>query len=401
VENVVPDHDLRVKVTRSEFESLCSDLFERVAQPVQDALHNAQMTMAEVDHVIIVGGATRVPKVQEALLRAVGRESLGRSVNADESVALGSVFRAAALSQAFRVKPLVARDSTSHSVQVVFARETLDGDSPSSSPSSPSSSSSSAAGVDSVQGSSGANLAVVRLNHRVLFQRSQSLPQRKVISFNRYQRDFTFTVAYTDIGDEETRLLGGVSICDVQVKGVAEAVSRHRSAEPKGVKAHLSLDTSGLLHLDRIEAVFEEEIEEQEKKEEEESTLTKLGNSITSLFGGTSSDKNETGREGEEEGAGPKPEGAEPGQEGAEPGQEGAESKQEGVEGEGADAEEGKGAEAKEKEAEPKEGAGSEGTAAVPGAVKRVKVSEPLQWTLTQTDLSDPDEVQINASRSR
>lgn len=99
------DIDFKAKVTRAEFEDLCADLFERVPQPVKDALSTAEMTMVslvttqldlsyscmyvcfvaslrifhvvlsclqnEIEQVILVGGATRVPKVQEVLLKAV------------------------------------------------------------------------------------------------------------------------------------------------------------------------------------------------------------------------------------------------------------------------------------------------------------------------------------------
>ncbi|XP_040203623.1 CREB3 regulatory factor-like [Rana temporaria] len=92
-------------------EELCEDLFERVPIPVQKALSGAEMNMDEIDQVIIVGGATHVPKVQEWLLKAVGKEELGKNINADEAAAMGAVYQAAALSKAFKVKPFVVRDA--------------------------------------------------------------------------------------------------------------------------------------------------------------------------------------------------------------------------------------------------------------------------------------------------
>ena len=73
VEGLIDDIDFKAKVSRAEFETLCSDVFERVARPVQDALTSAEMTIDELDQVILVGGSTRVPKVQEVLLKAVGK----------------------------------------------------------------------------------------------------------------------------------------------------------------------------------------------------------------------------------------------------------------------------------------------------------------------------------------
>ncbi|XP_040208858.1 CREB3 regulatory factor-like [Rana temporaria] len=69
------------------------------------------MNMDENDQVIIVGGATRVPKVQEWLLKAVGKEELGKNIHADEAAAMEAVYQAAALSKAFKVKPFVVRDA--------------------------------------------------------------------------------------------------------------------------------------------------------------------------------------------------------------------------------------------------------------------------------------------------
>ncbi|KAK7904313.1 hypothetical protein WMY93_016920 [Mugilogobius chulae] len=73
VEGLMDDIDFKAKVSRSDFEQLCADLFERVPKPVQDALTSAEMTMDEIEQVILVGGSTRVPKVQEVLLKAVGK----------------------------------------------------------------------------------------------------------------------------------------------------------------------------------------------------------------------------------------------------------------------------------------------------------------------------------------
>lgn len=61
------DIDLRVLVTRAELEGLIEDLVERVPQPINDALVAAGVDMSLIEHLVIVGGATRVPAVQEKL----------------------------------------------------------------------------------------------------------------------------------------------------------------------------------------------------------------------------------------------------------------------------------------------------------------------------------------------
>ncbi|KAG8141681.1 putative Hypoxia up-regulated protein [Naja naja] len=298
IEGLLDDIDFKAKVSRQELENLCSDLFERVAGPVRQALSSAEMSLLEirhsksaaadypgfshgmarlsltpetgsvpffhsqdeVDQVILVGGATRVPKVQEFLLQAVGKEELGKNINADEAAAMGAVYQAAALSKAFKVKPFVVRDAAVYPIQVEFTREVEEGDESRS----------------------------LKHNRRILFQRMAPYPQRKVITFNRYTDDFEFQVNYADMGflsESDLRAFGSLNLTKVKLRGVGESFKKHPEYESKGIKAHFNMDESGVLSLDRVESVFETVVEE---KPEEESTLTKLGNTISSLFGGGS-----------------------------------------------------------------------------------------------------------------
>uniref|UniRef100_A0A8C9RT51 Hypoxia up-regulated protein 1 n=1 Tax=Scleropages formosus TaxID=113540 RepID=A0A8C9RT51_SCLFO len=261
VEGLLDDIDFRAKVMRSEFEELCADLFKRVPGPVQEALNSAEMSMEEIEQVILVGGATRVPKVQEILLKAVGKEELAKNINADEAAAMGAVYQAAALSKAFKVKPFLVRDAAVFPIQVEFTRETEEDE----------------------------GVKTLKHNKRVLFQRMAPYPQRKVITFNRYTDDFTFYVNYGDLSflsAEDLRAFGSLNLTTVKLTGVGKSFKKHEDAESKGIKAHFNMDESGVLLLDRVESVFETIVEEKE----EESTLTKLGNTISSLFGGGSSE---------------------------------------------------------------------------------------------------------------
>lgn len=83
-----PKH-LNIKITRSKLESLCSDLFDRLLIPCKQAMKDAGITNAQLDEVILVGGSTRIPKVQEMVKTFFGKEP-NRSVNPDEVVALGA-----------------------------------------------------------------------------------------------------------------------------------------------------------------------------------------------------------------------------------------------------------------------------------------------------------------------
>uniref|UniRef100_K7F5M7 Hypoxia up-regulated protein 1 n=1 Tax=Pelodiscus sinensis TaxID=13735 RepID=K7F5M7_PELSI len=258
IEGLLDDVDFKAKVSRQEFEGLCSDLFQRVPEPVLQALSSAEMNLDEIDQVILVGGATRVPKVQEVLLKAVGKDELGKSINADEAAAMGAVYQAAALSKAFKVKPFIVRDAAIFPIQVEFTREVEEEDKSKS----------------------------LKHNKRVLFQRMAPYPQRKVITFNRYTDDFEFYVNYGDLGflsQEDLRAFGSLNLTTVRLRGVGDSFRKHSDYESKGIKAHFNMDESGVLSLDRVESVFETVVED---KPEEESTLTKLGNTISSLFGG-------------------------------------------------------------------------------------------------------------------
>ncbi|KAM5245701.1 hypoxia up-regulated protein 1 isoform 2-T2 [Ctenodactylus gundi] len=258
IEGLMDDMDFKAKVTRVEFEELCADLFERVPGPVQQALQSAEMSLDEIEQVILVGGATRVPKVQEVLLKAVGKEELGKNINADEAAAMGAVYQAAALSKAFKVKPFVVRDAVVYPILVEFTRE-----------------------VEEEPG-----VRSLKHNKRILFSRMGPYPQRKVITFNRYSHDFNFHINYGDLGflgPEDLRVFGSQNLTTVKLKGVGESFKKYPDYESKGIKAHFNLDESGVLSLDRVESVFETLVED---SPEEESTLTKLGNTISSLFGG-------------------------------------------------------------------------------------------------------------------
>ncbi len=91
-----PKH-LNIKVTRAKLESLVDDLVQRTIQPCEQALKDAGLSAADIDDVILVGGQTRMPKVQDAVKAFFGKEPR-RDVNPDEAVAMGAAIQAAVLS---------------------------------------------------------------------------------------------------------------------------------------------------------------------------------------------------------------------------------------------------------------------------------------------------------------
>lgn len=90
-----PKH-LTMKLTRAKFETLVADFIKRTIEPCKSALKDAGLTAGEIDEVILVGGMTRMPKVQEAVQSFFGREP-HKGVNPDEVVAMGAAIQAGVL----------------------------------------------------------------------------------------------------------------------------------------------------------------------------------------------------------------------------------------------------------------------------------------------------------------
>ncbi|HOQ49023.1 MAG TPA: molecular chaperone DnaK, partial [Candidatus Kapabacteria bacterium] len=90
-----PKH-LNVTITRAKFESLCADLFERTLGPVEKAIKDAKLTPNQIDEVILVGGSTRIPKIQELVRNFFGKEP-SKNVNPDEVVAVGAAIQGGVL----------------------------------------------------------------------------------------------------------------------------------------------------------------------------------------------------------------------------------------------------------------------------------------------------------------
>ena len=90
-----PKH-LQVKVTRARFEELAADLFTRLMGPCKTALTDAKLSTSGVSDVVMVGGSTRIPKVQEIAKEIFGTAELDKSINPDEVVAIGAAIQGGA-----------------------------------------------------------------------------------------------------------------------------------------------------------------------------------------------------------------------------------------------------------------------------------------------------------------
>ena len=229
IEGLLPDIDFHAKVTRKEFEELCSDLFERVKTPIKQALRAAEIDAAVLRNVIIVGGASRVPWVQQLLKETTKTSELSKSVNSDEAAALGAAFAALAVAKGFHHKRFGVRDVNLYPIGLSYDRLTEEG--------------------------------TMKHVDRVLCNRFSVIPQKKIMTFNKFQNDFEFSLQYGELlfwSSEQARALGPIGLMQVAVKGVEKAVAKYGAENFNSVKAHFNIDVSGLLAVDHIDILFSE-----------------------------------------------------------------------------------------------------------------------------------------------
>jgi heat shock protein 5 len=93
IENLVEGVDLSETLTRAKFEELCNDLFKKTLKPVEQALKDAGKTKSEIDEIVLVGGSTRIPKIQQLIKDYFNGKEPNRGINPDEAVAYGAAVQ--------------------------------------------------------------------------------------------------------------------------------------------------------------------------------------------------------------------------------------------------------------------------------------------------------------------
>lgn len=112
IENLLEGFDFEESLTRAKFEELCSELFAKTLKPVKKVLEDADMSKDQVDEIVLVGGSTRIPKIQSLIREFFNGKELNRGINPDEAVAYGAAVQAGILSGESGDKDMVLLDVT-------------------------------------------------------------------------------------------------------------------------------------------------------------------------------------------------------------------------------------------------------------------------------------------------
>ncbi|KAJ7452165.1 Hsp70 protein-domain-containing protein [Mycena galericulata] len=210
VESIAWDIDFKSKITRAEFEAACEDLKDRFAQPIEDSLRNAGLTLENITSVILTGGSTRTPMIQAAVRAVVGEDKIALNVNADEAAVLGAAFHGAGLSRQFKTKNIKVTDISPFDIQASYL----------------------------------ATASTPRTITTLIFPAGSKVGTKKTLTFKR-KDDFVINFDYKDAVAPgfPTRFL------EVGITGVAEAIGNltELGASDPVVKATLTLSESGFV----------------------------------------------------------------------------------------------------------------------------------------------------------
>merc|ERR1712130_1068159 len=94
IDSLFEGEDYYTSITRAKFEELCSDLFKGTLDPVEKAMKDAKMDKTSISDIVLVGGSTRIPKIQKLLQDFFNGQELNRAINPDEAVAYGAAVQA-------------------------------------------------------------------------------------------------------------------------------------------------------------------------------------------------------------------------------------------------------------------------------------------------------------------
>eukprot|EP00897_Mesotaenium_endlicherianum_P006776 jgi/Mesen1/6126/ME000313S05248 len=246
VEGLYHDIDFRTSITRSKFEELCGDLWARAVLPLKDVLADANVSVADLEAVELLGGATRVPRLQAALSEFVGGKGLDRHLDADEATVLGASLAAANMSDGFKLnRKLGMLDGLTHGVLFqVHPRSAA------------AAAAAVAAGEERGESDESASASA---SAQLLFPRLKKVPFKVIRSLKHQTDDFNVILTYDPAGELPPGTTSS-RIAELQVSGVANTSERYAAynlTQPFKTSLHFSLTRSGLVALEKAEMVVE------------------------------------------------------------------------------------------------------------------------------------------------
>merc|ERR1711887_109845 len=112
IDSLYDGEDFYTSISRARFEEMNSDLFKGTLDPVEKALNDAKLSKSDIHEIVLVGGSTRIPKIQKLLQDFFNGKELNKSINPDEAVAYGAAVQAAIETAGGVFTPLIKRNTT-------------------------------------------------------------------------------------------------------------------------------------------------------------------------------------------------------------------------------------------------------------------------------------------------
>merc|ERR1711935_909869 len=127
IDHLHDGHDFNSSITRARFEDLCGDYFRKSLEPVEKVMKDSEMSKSQINEVVLVGGSTRIPKVQAMIKDFFNGKEPCKSINPDEAVAYGAAVQAAILSgnDSESTKDILLIDVTPLSLGIETAGEVM------------------------------------------------------------------------------------------------------------------------------------------------------------------------------------------------------------------------------------------------------------------------------------
>ena len=111
IEGLIDGIDFEETLTRAKFEELCNDIFKNTLKPVEQVLRDSELKKSEIDEIVLVGGSTRIPKIQQLIKDYFNGKEPNRGINPDEAVAYGAAVQGAILGgEVFNLNSIFDKD---------------------------------------------------------------------------------------------------------------------------------------------------------------------------------------------------------------------------------------------------------------------------------------------------